>query len=117
MKQLTELLAEKNGLITKGQILEAAEKFFSMDVKTVDFTGAKANGKKELMEGLKSFVGSIKKVNEITLHRSGTGDDVSFAEFTFDFDMQDGSKIHWHEIIRSVWRDGQIALEEYFQGL
>ena len=40
---------------------------------------------------------------------------VSFAEFTFDFDMKDGSKILWHEIIRSVWENGLIVEEQYFK--
>jgi len=113
---LAQLLAEKNAMIVKGLIVEASEKFFADNTKTVDFTGTKTNGKPEHTQGMKDFVGSIAKVNEITLHRSGVGEGVTFAEFTFDFNMKDGSKIHWHEIIMSVWENGLITFEEYFQG-
>ena len=117
MKQLNDLFAEKNEMITKGQILEAIEKFFATDAKTVDFTGRLGNGKKDIIAGQKKTVELIQKVNEITLHRFAVGDDVTFAEFTFDFDMKDGSKIHWHEIIHSVWKNGKIVYEEYYKGL
>lgn len=50
MKQLNELLAEKNEMITKGQILEAIEKFFAAEIRTVDFTGVRANGIEEVTE-------------------------------------------------------------------
>ncbi|HEY4290493.1 MAG TPA: hypothetical protein VGN00_25510 [Puia sp.] len=115
-QNLMQLLNEKNEMITKGLIVEASEKFYADKTKTVDFTGTMTNGKKEHTETMKNFVAAIAKVNEITLHRSGVGDGVTFAEFTFDFDMKDGSKIHWHEILVSVWNDGLIVHEQYFQG-
>ena len=58
---------------------------------------------------------AIAKVNGITLHHASISGNVSFAEFTFDFDMKDGSKILWHEIIRSVWENGLIVEEQYFK--
>ena len=65
------------------------------------------------MEG---FVGSIAKVNGITHHNSIVDNNISASEFTFDFDMQDGSKILWHEIIRRNWNsEGEVVAEEYFQ--
>ncbi len=64
------------------------------------------------MEG---FVAGIGKVNGITLHHSIVERNVSASEFTFDFDMKDGSKIYWHEIIRRIWNDeGKVIQEEYF---
>ena|ERR1700680_3903231 len=117
MKQLKDLVAEKNEMVTKGQILEAIEKYFAADARTVDFTGRKANSKQEAIDGQKQTVELIKKVNEISVHRVGVGDDVTFAEFVFDLDLKDGTKIYWHEIIYSVWKNGKIVYEEYFKGL
>jgi hypothetical protein len=47
----------------------------------------------------------------------GVGDDTTFAEFVFDLDLKDGTKILWHEIIQSVWKNGKIVREEYYKGL
>ena len=117
MKNLSELLAEKNEMIIKGQILEAIEKFFAADARTIDFTGRKANSKIEAIEGQRKTVELIEKVIEISVHRVGVGDDVTFAEFIFDLDLKDGSKIYWHEIIYSIWKNGKIVYEEYYKGL
>ena len=117
MKQLKDLVAEKNEMILKGQLLEAIEKYFAPDAKTVDFTGRKGNGKEDIIAGQKKDVEMIAKVNEISVHKVGVGDNVTFAEFVFDLDMKDGSKIYWHEIIYSIWKDGKIIYEEYFKGL
>lgn len=103
-------------MVKNGQVVEAVEKYFGVNAKTVDFSGVITNNKREMVEKMKEFVGGIAKVNSITLHHASAADKVSFAEFTFDFDMQDGSKILWHEIIRSVWENGEIVEEEYFNG-
>jgi phosphopantothenoylcysteine synthetase/decarboxylase len=117
MKHLNELAAEKNALTEKGQFVDAVEKFFAADAKTVDFSGAKVTGKEAILKGQKKTVESIAKVNGITLHSSGIGDDVSYAEFTFDFETKDGNHIMWHEVILSKWKNGHIVHEEYFKGL
>ena len=42
---------------------------------------------------MRGFAGAIAKVNGITLHHASITGNVSFAEFTFDFDMKDENKI------------------------
>ena len=46
MKQLNDLLAEKNEMITKGQILEAIEKFFVADARTLTLQVARVMERK-----------------------------------------------------------------------
>jgi hypothetical protein len=113
-KSVNELAADRNEMTKKGEIVQIAEKFFAPDGKTFDFEGG-TKDRAELVGKMKSFLGSIAKVNGITFHRASVSGDVSFAEFTFDFDMKDGSKIYWHEIIRSMWKNGQIVEEQYFK--
>jgi Cu/Ag efflux protein CusF len=111
---LQKIVADKNAMVKQGQVVEATDKFFAENAKTIDYTGAKTNNKAEMLEKMRGFVGGIKAVNGITLHHEALNGNVSFAEFTFDFDMQDGSKIYWHEILRTVWQDGMIIEEQYF---
>lgn len=113
-RNLQKLSNDKDEMVSKGQIIEAAEKYFASNVKTIDFDGSVTEGKQETMKRLNEFVGSIQKVNEITLRRSASHDDAAFAEYIFSFEMKDGSKIYWHEIIRSLWKNGQIVEEQYF---
>jgi len=113
---LEELSNEKNEMITSGQIIEAAEKYFAPHIKTIDFDGTVTEGKPATLKKLNGFIGSIQNVNEITLHRSVSYDNASFSEYIFSFEMKDGSNIYWHEIIRSIWENGQIVKEQYFKG-
>jgi hypothetical protein len=114
-QSLNEILSAKNEMVKKGQIVDATEKFFASNAKTVDFDGTVTNGKSEMLTKMQGFAGAIAKVNAITPHHAALNGDVSFTEFTFDFDMKDGSKVLWHEIIRTVWENGQIVEEQYFK--
>lgn len=112
---LIEVFSAKNEMVKKGQIVEATEKYFASSAKTIDFDGTVTNGKAEMLTKMQGFAGAIAKVNGITLHSTALNGNVSFAEFTFDFDMKDGSNLVWHEILRTVWQNGQIAEEQYFK--
>lgn len=114
-QSLNEIFAAKNEMVRKGQIVEATEKYFASNAKTIDFDGTVTNDKSEMVQKMHGFAGAIAKVNGISLHNASLNGNVSFAEFTFDFDMKDGSNILWHEILRTVWQNGQIVEEQYFK--
>ena len=108
------LANEMDAMVSRGEIVDAVKKFFADDARTSDFSTYKTENKTQMIEKMEGFTGSIARVNGITLHNTITGDDVSASEFTFDFNMKDGSTILWHEIIRRKWRDGKVIHEEYF---
>lgn len=114
--ELNQIIFDKHQMVKSGQIVEATEKYFADHAKTADFDGSTTNSKQEMITKMEGFAGAIANVNDITLHHANTEGNVSFAEYTFDFDMKDGSKILWHEIIRSVWDNGKIVEEQYFKG-
>src|SRR4051812_36184121 len=101
-------------MIRKGQLVEATEKLFAPHASSHDFDGTVTKTKEEMVSKMKGLLGGLAKVNAIQLHHASSSNNVSFAEFTFDLDMKDGSKIFWHEIIRSVWEHGLVVNEEYF---
>ncbi len=113
--QITDLASEMDSMVCQGLIVEAIEKFVAEDAGTKDVDGTITSDKAAMVNKLSGFVGSIAAVNGITLHNSAVGENVSMSEFTFDFDMKDGSKILWHEVIRRVWKNGQVTNEQYFQ--
>ncbi|MEM7040059.1 MAG: hypothetical protein AAF570_24015 [Bacteroidota bacterium] len=112
---MSQNVQEMDAMVLQGQIPQAVDRFFHPEAVTKEGDGGTTNSKGEAMTKLTGFVGSIAKVNQIKLHNQAVQDNVTFSEFTFDFDMQDGSKIHWHEVIRREWRDGMVVAENYFQ--
>ncbi len=104
-----------DAIVSQGAIVNAVEEFFADNANTSDYGNGKTTGKAEMISKMQGFAGAIAKVNEIKHHNSIVDGNVSASEFTFNFDMKDGSKIYWHEIIRRVWNDqGKITQEEYF---
>ena len=112
---LKAFVALKNAMILKGQIVEATEQYFADDVVTTDFDGTRTVGKGAVVTKVQDFTAAVASISEITLHKAAVNRDVSFAEFTFKFDMKDGSHIFRHEIIRSIWRNGKVVNEQYFK--
>jgi len=104
-----------DAIVAQGAIVDAVQQFFAEDANTSDYGDGGTTGKAEMVAKMEGFAGAIAKVNGITHHHTIVDGNVSASEFTFDFDMADGSKIYWHEIIRRVWNDnGQVIQEEYF---
>ncbi len=103
-------------MVSQGAIVDAVKTFFAETANTSDYNSVTTSGKSQMVEKMEGFVGSIAKVNGITHHHTIADKNLSTSEFTFDFDMKDGSKILWHEIISRKWNDeGKVIAEEYFQ--
>ena len=111
----TTLVAQMDERVKNGQIIEAVQQFFSDDAKTQDFDGTVTENKKQMLAKMEKFLGGIAAVNGITLHNSVANGTVSMSEFTFDFDMKDGNKVLWHEIIRRKWQGDKVIHEQYFK--
>ena len=112
---IKEQVKKMDAMVGQGAIVDAIKEFMADQVITSDYGKSATSDKSEMVQKHEGFAGSIAKVNAITHHHSIVDANVSASEFTFDFDMKDGSKIYWHEIIRRIWNDqGKVVKEEYF---
>jgi hypothetical protein len=113
--EIKNQVEKMDNLVSQGDMVGAITTFFADEAATSDYGKVTTDGKSQMIEKMEGFLGSIEKVNGITHHHSIVDGNVSASEFTFDFDMKDGSKIYWHEIIRRIWNEeGKITQEEYF---
>ena len=112
---IKEQVTKMDALVSQGAIVDAVKEFFAEIATTSDYGKVATSNKSQMVEKMEGFAGAIANVNGITNHHSIVNGKVSASEFTFDFDMKDGSKIYWHEIIRRIWNeDGKVIQEEYF---
>ncbi len=112
---IKEQVQNIDAVVSTGAIVDAVKEFFADNANTSDYGNGGTTGKAEMIAKMEGFAGAIAKVNGITHHHTLVDGNVSASEFTFDFDMKDGSKIYWHEIIRRIWNDeGKVIQEEYF---
>ncbi|MGF7230160.1 hypothetical protein [Arachidicoccus sp.] len=115
-KNFQDQVNAMNEMVVKGELINAGEKYFAQNIKTIEFDGTTTIGKQAVMKKLIDFMASIKKVNKLELLLSAADDNASFSEYLLDFDMKDGSNFSLHEIIRSLWENGQVIEERYFKG-
>ena len=113
---IKEQVQKMDAVVSTGAVVDAVKQFFADNASTSDHgEGGTTADKAAMVSKMEGFVAGIEKVNGITLHHTIVDGNVSASEFTFDFDMKDGSKIYWHEIIRRIWNDeGKVIQEEYF---
>lgn len=107
---------QMDSMVSQGAIVDAVKTFFCDNANTSDYGNVTTSDKSQMVAKMEGFVGAIANVNGIKHHHTIVDENVSASEFTFDFDMKDGSKILWHEIIRRKWNsEGKVIAEEYFQ--
>lgn len=112
---IRQKVKEIDAMVSQGDIVNAVKVHFAEEASTSDYGKVRTSSKQQMVEKMEGFLGSIAKVNGITHHRAIVDGNESASEFTFDFNMKDGSKIYWHEIIRRIWNDeGQVIEEGYF---
>lgn len=112
---IKEQVKKIDAIVSEGAIVEAVKTFFAENATTSDYGKLATSNKTQMIEKMEGFANAIANVNGITHHYSIVDGNISASEFTFDFDMKDGSQIYWHEIIRRVWNEqGEIIEEEYF---
>ncbi len=115
MMNIKDQVTKMDSIVSQGAIVDAVKEFFAENAITSDYGNGGTTGKAEMIAKMEGFAGAIANVNGITHHHSIVDGNVSASEFTFNFDMKDGSQIYWHEIIRRVWNDeGKVVQEEYF---
>jgi hypothetical protein len=106
---------EMDALVSQGEIIKAVDTYFCDMASTSDYGSLTTSGKPQMIEKMNGFLGAIAKVNGITHHGTVVDGNKSASEFTFDFDMKDGSKILWHEIIQREWNaEGKVTKETFF---
>lgn len=103
-------------LVSKGEMICAANQFFAEDIQTRDFGNIVTTGKRQTIEKITGFVEAIANVNRIQYHQTLIDGSTTNSEFTLDFTLKDGSTILWHEIIQRKWNDeGLVIHEQYFK--
>ncbi len=113
---IKEQVQKMDALVSQGAIVDAVKTFFCDHANTSDYNNVTTSGKNQMIAKMEGFVGAIQSINGITHHRTLVDGNNTNSEFTFDFDMKDGSKILWHEIISRQWNpEGKVIQEEYFQ--
>jgi uncharacterized membrane protein len=111
-----EAFQQLDHLVLEGKLAEAIEQFFSDDAIAWSRESDKASTKAEKLLRLRHFLGEVASTAYIRLQAAALEGEVSFSEFSFAFEMKDGSRREWHEVIRRRWAEGKVREEKYYLG-
>ena len=111
VKELSNQLDE---MIISGQAMEAFEKFYAADCVMQENLNEPCVGKDANRKREEEFFGSIAEFHGAELHSAGAGDDVSFAEMSFDATYKDGNRRKMTEVAVRRWKDGQVVHERFY---
>ncbi|MCS6929744.1 MAG: hypothetical protein NZM43_09625 [Saprospiraceae bacterium] len=108
--QLVEALDSE---ILRGNITGAFEQFAAEDCVTWSTPEHKTTSKAQKKEILDWFFQNIARVNRIERQGVRVEGDVTLSQFVFDFTNRQGENLVYQEVIRRVWRNGQVVEEQY----
>ena len=112
---ILKMLHELDALVVKGQFIDAVETYFADEVRAHSNLTNVANGKAEKLSRLHDFMSKVEAVDSIVLHNStALNDATTISEYTYNFEMKDGKKLSWDEIVRRSWADGKVVEERYY---
>lgn len=101
--EINKFLEELDTLISKGDFVKAAEKFFTEDIRTVNELDHSINGKDAKIESLKGLEESLAKVHSVKLVNQLVAGNTSFSEFNYHYEYHNGAQQSYGEIIKREW--------------
>ncbi len=114
MEELKTLETQLNGMIAKGEMVEATELFYADDCAYQEGNKEpRTGGKQGHKDYLTGFFQTVKTVNGLTLHSQAVGDGVTMSEWTFDIDTTNGPVL-WNEVLRRQWKGGKVVSERFY---
>ncbi len=101
-------------MLSKGQFVEAQEKFFHEDVTLVEGNADPKQGKehciaveKEVLSGVAEFIG-------YTVSGHATSEGRSYYEAVMEYVENSGNRVRVEQAVVSDWEDGQIVKERFY---
>src|SRR5262249_2340057 len=110
-EELKRLDDELNGMIRRGEILAAMDRFYAPGAEMQENLEPPTRGKEANVERERSFWSGI-TLHEAQLLAQGIGDGVTLSEWRFDWTIG-GKRGQLHEVAVRHWRDGRIVAERF----
>lgn len=99
--------------LKEGKFVEGMEEFYADDAVNEEASGAKVEGKANIIANEKKVLEQVKAYHGIEIKSIGAGSDdgngngVTFAEYKLTVDMKDGSTFNPDQVQVTRWRDGK----------
>ena len=112
LSQITELY----GMMGKGDMMGAFEKFYHEDVVMVEATGEKRAGKDANREFELGFLDSVQEIHGTGVNAIASNEEegVTMVESWMDATFKDGNRMMMEEVAVQRWHGDQIIHERFY---
>jgi len=108
-------VAELNSMIQQGQVLEAFDKFYAVNVTMQENENEPTEGKEACRLNEIAFVNGITEFRKAEIKNVVISDGVSVVEWHFDFTHADWGIRNYVQVSVQRWnQDGQIINEKFY---
>ena len=107
-------------MLDKGQFVEGMEEFYADDAVNEESTGVIIKGKQAIIDNEKSVLEQVAQYHGIKVKSIGVGEDdgsgngVTFAEYSLAVDMKDGSKFNPDQVQVMRWENGKAKHIKFY---
>ena len=113
---VAELDAQLNRMILEGQALEAFEQFYADNCVMIDQGFEPWKGKELNRQREQDFFSNITDFRAGELRQTGTGQDVTFSTWHFDYTHAEWGDMKYDQVAVRHWEDGKIVQERFYRG-
>ncbi len=114
MKNIKKLSENLNEMVTKGELIDAFEKYYDDEVEVQENNSEPRVGKEVNREYQQNLVSGLMEFRGATVLNTAIGDDISITEWHLDFDHRDFGKVDRKEVSIQKWRDGKVVNEHFY---
>ena len=107
-------LQDLEGLLGKGQFLEAMDKYLADDVVLQEANGTPKVGKDFCIAAEKELLETVTEFIRYDIKNVAISGDVSYYEAIMEFKTNDGQHHRFEQVNRTQWKDGKIINERYY---
>jgi hypothetical protein len=103
-----------------GKFVEGMEELYADDAVNEESTGAKIEGKANIIANEKKILEGVAAYHGIEIRSFGVGGDdgkgngVTFAEYKLTVDMKDGTQFNPDQVQVTRWRDGRAVHNKFY---
>jgi len=116
MTAITEKLNHLNQLVLDGKLLDAFEMYYHDEVMMQENETRPTIGKEQNRKRENEFLNNITEFRGAKVLNVGTGDDVSFVTWHFDYTHKEWGVRNYTQVSVQHWKDGKIVKEQFFYG-
>ena len=115
---VAQRVAELQGFINEGKIIEAMEEFYSDGISMRENSEAAIVGLEANIEREKEFLSIVKEWKWTKWHAVAVNEEtgVAFLEYSFEFVSTDDQTITYEQATVQRWVDGKIVSERFYHG-